>query len=287
MNFDPLEAAIYLDCASRTGLRIRDLPPEARPSSLTEGYAVQSLFVERMNEEIVGWKIAGASPRGLRGELPAAPAHGCLTASRVLASGAALTFPSNTCVTLETEVAFRFGRTVSPAEENFDPASMIEHAFVAIEVVCSRYIDRRAVDQPSFVADNLGFHALICGEQIEVSARFFEAEAGIWRNGERIAESLSGDERTRPFDSLAFLWSVLARQRKTISEGAIATTGTLSAPVDTDCSGSVRAQIAAVKAEVTLRCLGERGEHSRPPHVRHASASDWMDTAAPFQQAEF
>ncbi|KAA0998034.1 hypothetical protein FVF58_46345 [Paraburkholderia panacisoli] len=288
MSYDPTAAATHLEWASRTGLRIGDLPPGARPGSLEEGYAAQAIFVKQMNEPVVGWKIAGASPRGLRGDLPTAPAHGCLTPSRVIASGGLLKFPSNAKATLETEVAFRFSRSVSPAEEAFEVSSMIDHAFIAIEVVCSRFIDRKAVGQPSFIADNLGFHALICGERVDpFDPRKFEGDAGVWQNGERIAISLSGDDRTRPFDSLKFLWGELARQRKTILEGAIVTTGTLSAPVDVETNGSFRAQISGAKVDVTFLRSDEGEVHSETVQSTCASTSDWMDTGTPFKQAEY
>ncbi|MDH6146430.1 hypothetical protein OKW46_000352 [Paraburkholderia sp. WSM4179] len=69
MRFDPAAAAAHLEWSWQTGLRLGDLPPGSRPSSLNSGYAAQALFVERIGEPVIGWKIAGASPRGLRGEL--------------------------------------------------------------------------------------------------------------------------------------------------------------------------------------------------------------------------
>lgn len=288
MSYDSNAAATHLEWASRTGLKIGDLPFGARPGSLEEGYAAQAIFINRTNEQVVGWKIAGASPRGLRGELPSAPAHGCLTPSRVIKSASVLRFPSHTKATLETEVAFRFARSVSPAEEPFNVSAMIDQAFVAIEVVCSRFIDRKAVGQPSFVADNLGFHALVCGDRVDFSENCsFEDEAGVWRNGERIAGSLAGEDRTRPFDSLAFLWDQFARQRTVIPAAAIVTTGTLSVPVDIEGPGDFRARLGDRTVDIKFRLPHEEACQALELGRLNVTGYDWLDTATPFQQTEF
>ncbi|BDC40337.1 hypothetical protein PTKU15_36340 [Paraburkholderia terrae] len=109
----------------------------------------------------------------------------------------------------------------------------------------ARYIER--------VLCNLGFHALVCGDRVDFfDPCDFEGDAGSWRNGERIAGSLSGDNRTRPFDSLKFLWDEFARQRRMISLGAVVTTGALSVPIDVERTGNFRAQFSDAKVNVTL-----------------------------------
>lgn len=197
--------------------------------------------------------MAGASPRGLRRELPNPPAIGILIPGSVFQSGAVVPLPLGRSATLEVEVAFSFSRQVSPADEAFDAASMIECATVAVEVVCSRFLDRKAVGQPSFIADNVGFHALIRGDRIDHTGdASFGEEAGIWRDGERIAHSLSGDDRTKPFLSLGFLWDRLGTQGATIAAGTVVTTGTLTAPVDVFGGGDYVARVGGATVAFTL-----------------------------------
>ncbi len=249
-------AATHLEWAWKTGLRLGDLPLGSRPGSLEEAYVAQARFIERTGEKAAGWKIAGASPRGLRGEHPNAPAFGTLIQSRIVDSGGVLIFPVGMTATLETEIAFRFGRSVSPAIERFEQLTMIESAFVAIEVVCSRFINRRAVSQSSFLADNLGFHALVCGDEMDIAVPgAFEDEAGVWRNGTRIAGSLAGDDRTRPYESLRFLWRELAKRNRTIPKGAAVTTGTLSVPVDVECCDVFQAKVGNGIVDVTMKAV--------------------------------
>lgn len=141
-------------------------------------------------------------------------------------AGAVLQLPPGRSATLEVEVAVCFSRTVSPSDEAFDAASMIEYATVAVEVVCSRFQGRKSVGQPSFIADNVGFYALVCGDRLNhCDSTSFDDDAGLWRDGEQIATSLTGSDRTKPFLSLGFLWEKFAKQGDKIVEGSIVTTG--------------------------------------------------------------
>jgi 2-keto-4-pentenoate hydratase len=252
MNFDPANAAALLKQSWDSGVQLVGLPPEFKPQAIDDGYAAQARFVASMGEPVAGWKVAGASPRGIRGELPNAPGIGALVPSRMLSSGSELTFVADRLATIETEVAFRFARAVSPADEAFD-IGMLDRAFVTIEVVCSRFVDRKAVGQPSFIADILGFHALICGEQLAFAAdSTFDVDSGLWRDGERLSQPLKGDDRTRPLESLGYLWKEFARQGKAIHQGAIVTTGIQSVPVDVGTSGKLTARVGEASVDLTL-----------------------------------
>lgn len=229
-----------LASASRTGLALTALAESEHPQSLEQAYAVQAALVEKFGEGIAGWKLAGASPRGLRGELPNSPATGTLLSLRVVGCGAKIQIPPGCSATLEVEVAFRFGRDVLPGEEPFD-TSMLDCAMLAVEVVCSRFTDRKSVGQASCLADNIGFHALICGDELEpVTQSTFEDEVGLWRDGERIAVGLQGDDRTNPFLSLGFLGEALGKQGVVVLLGAAVTTGTLTVPADVNGRGLLR-----------------------------------------------
>ncbi len=91
--FYPEHAAHRLASACLTGLGLKALPEAERPQNLEQGYAVQSAFVDQLGEGVAGWKLAGASPRGLRGELPNSPATGTLIPFRVVELGAVVQVP--------------------------------------------------------------------------------------------------------------------------------------------------------------------------------------------------
>ena len=248
LSFEPERPAARLAEAARTGNRLIDLPEPERPRTMDDAYVIQDLFVGLLDDPIIGWKIAGASPAGLRGELPNPAVIGCLTRSRVYESGATIPLPPGAVPTLETEVALRAVRELTPEMEALDVAEMFDKAFVAIEVVCSRFVDRKAVSYPSFVGDNAGFHAFVVGDELPMSADArFDEDAGLWAGDERFAASLSGDKRTQPFVSLGFLWREFARRAVIIPKGAIITTGTLSVPVDTARPGYLEARLGSAK----------------------------------------
>jgi 2-keto-4-pentenoate hydratase len=248
-----LDAAVRrLQQAGRDGQLLIELPPEERPATVDDGYLVQTAVLAAGEESIVGWKIAGASPRCLRGDVPAVPLIGGVVPSRILRSGASLAIHAGAPLTLEAEVAVSFARDVAPADEPFDPA-MIEQVFAAIEVVRSRFVDRKAVGQPSFAADNVGFHALVCGAAVDLQpGAAFQANVEMRFNDQVIATSMLGDDRTQPFQALSFLWSEFARRGITIPRGAVITTGTLTLPVDVTGPGLVEARVGDIRVGLQL-----------------------------------
>ena len=248
-----LDAAVRrLQQAGRDGQLLIELPPAERPVTVDDGYLVQSAVLAAGEESIVGWKIAGASPRCLRGDVPAVPLIGGVVPSRILRSGASLAIHAGAPLTLEAEVAVSFARDVAPADEPFDPA-MIEQVIAAIEVVRSRFVDRKAVGQPSFAADNVGFHALVCGAAVDLQpGAAFQANVEMRFNDQVIATSMLGDDRTQPFQALSFLWNEFARRGITIPRGAVITTGTLTLPVDVTGPGLVEARVGDTRVGVRL-----------------------------------
>ena len=65
-TFDPAAATARLQEAGRTAQPLVALPPDERPATVDDGYLVQTTVLAAGGEPVVGWKIAGASPRCLR-----------------------------------------------------------------------------------------------------------------------------------------------------------------------------------------------------------------------------
>ncbi|MET0320410.1 MAG: fumarylacetoacetate hydrolase family protein [Duganella sp.] len=258
-TFNPDAAARRLQDAGRDGQLLIELPLDERPATVADGYLVQAAVLDmrdlpdQSGEPVVGWKIAGASPRCLRGALPTVPLIGAIVPSRIIASGATLPVRPEAPLTLEAEVAVSFALDVCPADEPFDAATMIDGVFAAIEVVRSRFVDRKAVGQPSFAADNVGFHALVRGDALDVSrTAAFSGHVDMRFNDQVISHALAGDDRTQPFDALAFLWQEFARRGTAIPRGAVITTGTLTLPVDVAEPGLVEARVGNVRVALRL-----------------------------------
>lgn len=252
LTFVPDAAVRRLQHAAGNRQLLVELPAHERPATVDDGYLVQTAVLAAGDEPIAGWKIAGASPRCLRGELPAVPLIGGIVPTRILRAGASLPIHAGAPLTLEAEVAVSFARAVSPADEPFD-AAMLDGVFAAIEVVRSRFVDRKAVGQPSFAADNVGFHALVRGAAVDLAPTgAFPANVEMRYNDQVIATSLLGDDRTQPFQALAFLWSEFARRGICIPRGAVITTGTLTLPVDVSEPGLVEARVGETRVALRL-----------------------------------
>lgn len=250
--FVPDAAVLRLQRAATSGQLLVELPLAERPSTVDDGYLVQTTVLAAGGEPLAGWKIAGASPRCVRGEVPAVPLIGGVVPSRILRSGASLEIHAGAPLTLEAEVAVSFARDVAPADEPFDH-TLIDGVFAAIEVVRSRFVDRKAVGQPSFAADNVGFHALVCGAAVDLApGAAFQANVEMRFNDQVIATSMLGDDRTQPFQALSFLWSEFARRGITIPRGAVITTGTLTLPVDVTGPGLVEARVGDTRVALRL-----------------------------------
>ena len=230
-----------------------ELPPAERPATLDAAYAIQRRLQEELGEAGAGWKIGGASVNGLRASPSGQPVFGFLRGSCVHESGAVLDLPPGGVV-LEVEIAVRFGSHVAPASTPFDPA-MIDRAYVAIEVVRSRFRDRKAVGQPSFLADAAGFHAFVRGDELpggSQSPAFGEA-ATLSLDGVPIAGPLSGDDGTDPLAALRLFWDHAASQQLVVPAGAFVTTGTQTAPVDATRGGTYQGSIGGYVVRLQLR----------------------------------
>ena len=253
MTFDPRPAARRLAAAWNDQAWLDPLPPEERPTTLDEGYDIQARLQQELGDGSIGWKIAGSSVKGLRLSPSGKALFGFLRTSCAHASGVGLPLPPG-AVTLEVEVAVRFARDAAPASEAFD-ASMIDAAFVAIEVVRSRFHDRKAVGQPSFVADDAGFHAFVLGDELPggLQSPALAAPAALHRDGAPLAGPMVGEEATDVLAALALFWTHAASRNLRVPAGTIVTTGTQTAPVDVREAGLYEARIGAGVARLTLR----------------------------------
>ena len=253
MDTDIRAAARRLAAAWNAQSWIDKLPPGERPATLDTAYAIQRQLQEETGEPSAGWKIAGASVNGLRASPSGQALFGFLHGSCVHASGVNLAMPPGG-VTLEVEIAVRFGQEAAPATTPFDPV-LIDEAFVAIEVVRSRFHDRKAVGQPSFVADDAGFHAFIRGDALPTGlASVALAEAAqLTRDGVVISRPLSGDDGTDPLASLRLFWAHAASRQIVVPAGCIITTGTQIAPVDATEGGTFQGRLGSQVVRLKLQ----------------------------------
>ena len=153
-EFDPGPAAEILAAAWRDDSQMEALPEEVRPRTLREGYDVQDLVAARLGDPTVGWKLGVGSIDAMSRSGLAHPLIGRVAASRCFGLGATVEVRTRAPVTIEFEIAFALARDIPPGSVPSAPITAVETIHVTCEVVRARYVDRRAVGWPSFVADD-------------------------------------------------------------------------------------------------------------------------------------
>lgn len=236
-TFDPAATAELLLDQWRRQTQLDALPPALKPDSLEQGYAAQDALFRAAGDARGGWKLGVGSPAQLRAGNLARPLIGQLAQTRLHRSGAHVELPLNAPITVECEIGFVLARDIAPqAGREVEPAD-IRHACVTFELVRSRFVDRRAVGWPSFVADNVGFEALVISEPFSIGLdvdllRQVDASAAVWLDGEVKARAQTGDDVTDPLRSLAALYAHAADQNVTLRAGEIVSTGAMCKPFD-------------------------------------------------------
>lgn len=232
-GFDPAPAAALIADAWRGGKQITELPAGMRPQTLEQGYDVQQRLVANMNAPVGGWKLGVGSAAALKQFSLPRPLAGRVLRPRFHSSGDCVALPDTGAVTVEFEIAFVIGRDVAPGERLADPMSAVAEVRPTFELVLSRFVDRRAVGWPSFVADSVGFGALIVGDPIDAAS--IDDVAGsvvISVDGRETARGLEGDELTYPRKAFDYLLAHAAERGETLKRGEIATLGAIGKPFD-------------------------------------------------------
>ena len=141
------EASSLLIGARRTGQLLPSLPESCRPSSIADGLPIQDALVAQLGEPIAGWKAALPPNQGVL--------YGAMLQSVVFPSPARLPKSIGQPAGVEGEIAFRFERDLPASGRDYTREEVADAVSVmaAIEIVCSRYRDYKAVSAGERAAD--------------------------------------------------------------------------------------------------------------------------------------
>ncbi len=234
---DTTATAEVLIQAWRSGELLSMLPADVRPETLQQGYEAQDKLFRASGGTRSGWKLGVGSPAAMRSGNLSSPLVGQLDKARCHANGVKLELPAPTPVTIECEIAFVIDRDLPPLPGRTIRAEDIRATCVTFEVVRSRFINRKTVGWPSFAADNVGFEALVVGQQAcagldEDVLRQLAETTVVHLDGVARARGLSGELATDPRGSLAALYAHAAERGETIRAGDIVSTGAMCEPFD-------------------------------------------------------
>ena len=238
--FDPKYCAETLLNAWRTGSQLSALPLKLQPKTLTDGYDAQDCLMVATGATRSGWKLGVGSPSQLRACGLKRPLIGQVTQSHCHTDGAIIHLPSDAPVTVECEIAFILARDIPSDAPRRVPPDGIASACVTFEIVRSRFVNRRGVGWPSFVADNVGFEALVIGKPLHTDLiHEINKTVEVQLNGVCVARALAGDDATDPITSLQALLDHAGERQITLREGDIITTGAMCKPFDTQGTGQI------------------------------------------------
>ncbi len=236
-KYDPALTASFLFNTWYMGEIVTALPADLKPLTLKDGYDAQDQLFLKTEEVRTGWKLGVGCPAAMHFGKLSRPLIGQLSKSRCHKSPANLKMSSLYTITVECEIAFILDRDIAPVMGRKVQVEDIRHICVSFEIVRSRFRDRRNVGWPSFVADNVGFEALVVSEPISSGfdldlIRAIQESVVVYLDNEPKAWALSGDKATDPLVALQYLYDHAVDRGVILRKGNIVSTGAMCEPFD-------------------------------------------------------
>jgi 2-keto-4-pentenoate hydratase len=240
MSIDLDRAAAMLADLWRSGHQATALPPELRPATVEQGYDIQDRFIASLGQRVVGWKLGVGSRKGKIASGVGRAIAGRVLGSRRFDTGATVPLPNRAPVTVEFEIAYILGRDIDPVETAEAPWDAVAAMRTTVELVRSRFVDRRVVGWPSFAADNAGFDALIVGGAVD-KAQLVEvaATAVVLADGAEKARALTGDDVTEVETAFTDFVALARSRGMVLPKGSIISTGTVTKPFIIESAAAV------------------------------------------------
>jgi 2-keto-4-pentenoate hydratase len=217
------EAACLLAEARQSRQPLAALPEGCWPATIAEGHAIQDALVDRLCDEVVGWKTAGLNA----GEVM----RGAILASRRFDSPARIRASDVPLLGVEAEIAFRFDRGLPARDQAYERQDVVDAvtALPTIEIVDSRFASYTDTPVLHRLGDCMSNGTLVCGAP-RADWRAFDLpnlRVSVTVDGEVIHESVGGHSNGDPVLPAIALANEL-RGGPGIRAGQIVTTGTYS-----------------------------------------------------------
>lgn len=217
-------AADTLATRRRHGVSGGLLPSDCRPQSVQDALRIQAQVMQRMSDEVGGWKCG--TPQGDR--LVVAPIYG----STIHQGQQVPVWPSaleGAGVRVEPELAFVLARDLPVRDVAYAPADVdaaLSHAHLALELIASRYdtdVDQQFEDK---LADGLVNQGLYLGPRVSVDkARAAQALSIAWKDAQA-THPLTGVHPDRePLKPLYWLVEHLRAEGIGLKAGQVVITG--------------------------------------------------------------
>jgi 2-keto-4-pentenoate hydratase len=244
-------AADLLWRTRRAESRIEALPPELRPASLEDGYAIQEAMLDITGQPAVGWKIAATSAAGQKHIGVTEPLAGRLFRDFVLPDGARRPIARNHMRVAEAEFAFKMARELPPRGRDYDQREVMDAVasmHLAIEIPDARYDVFDTIGAPSICAD-CAFHAwFVLGPEVKDWRGLDLAKQPVraCKQDTVVAEGSGANALGDPRIALTWIANHLNKRGLALKAGEVITTGTCVKPVDVAAGDTVVMDYAAL-----------------------------------------
>jgi len=237
LSENAVSAAAHVLWRQWTGAtRIPELPPDIRPHTRADGYAIQSELVTLFQQPIVGFKIAATSIAGQRHIGVDGPLVGSLMADRVLPNGSAVSLAGTHMRVAEAEFAFRFAHDLRPRAAPYtldEVLDAVAELHPTIEIPDSRYDDYAAVGAAQLIADTACACWLVVGDAAQ-DWRARDLSAHVvqgFLDGSQVVEGVGANVLGDPRAALTWMVNERCAYGSGVSAGDLVTTGTCILPV--------------------------------------------------------
>ena len=215
-------AAELLLAARENGRRLVALPDDARPRTVADAYAIQDAVASKLGV-IGGWKV-GAKSASAEPTCAPLPAPLILLSPQRFAAGR---FADNG---VEAELAFTLSHDLPPRPQPYcvaDVAEAVATMHPAIEIVNSRFVDLRAMDVLSLLADFQSNGALVVGNGVALPHAFESSTQQVTLDidGVRVVESRASNPAGDVLRLLAWLANHAVVRNGGLRRGDVVTTG--------------------------------------------------------------
>lgn len=222
------------------GTTLSGLPSELRPTTISQGYEIQS-HVERLSKSpLWGWKIAATSIHGQIHINVDRPLAGRILVERVTPYGEKVRLASNRMGVAELEFAFRVGKDIEPRPnglyERNEVIDSVDGLFLGSEIPDSRYEDFVSVGAAQLIADNACADLYVLGPEVKGDWKSMDLsvhKVSGWLKGheDKVFEGKGGNALGDPWIAMTWIANELSKYGVTLKKGEFVTTGTCIVPL--------------------------------------------------------
>jgi 2-keto-4-pentenoate hydratase len=233
---------------ARTGDRTADLPAALIPATADDSYRIQHLVIG--DEEIAGWKILATAA-------PDAFSCAALARSSLIGNGGRIDL-GDRAPEIEVEIAVRLRQDLPPRPAPFgrdDILAALDTAHAAIEIVESRFADRKRAHPLSALADAQSSRAFVIGtgtrdwQELDLPG----LDIVLTLDGSELARKQGGASVAQIVEALVWLANHAAARGTGLRAGQSIITGARIGPLPIPLGASLAAEVASLgRVELSL-----------------------------------